>query len=129
MKTLVLALLVVALGCDAEAPGTPPSVTDISQEQLLSNPPKQALILDVRTAEEFSTGHAPNAVNIPHDELASRVEELRSDTARPVVVYCERGERAGKAASVLLDAGYQEVFHLAGDMSEWRANERPTATD
>lgn len=121
MRHLALALSLLALGCNAEAPG----VTDISQQQLLSNPPKGALILDVRTPEEFRSGHVPNAVNIPHDALASRLTELGSDTARPVVVYCERGGRAGRAASVLLDAGYEDVFHLEGDMSEWRANERP----
>ena len=121
MRNHALVFLLLSLGCNAEAPG----VTDISQQQLLSNPPKGVLILDVRTPEEFSSGHVPNAVNIPHDALASRLTELDSDTARPVVVYCERGGRAGKAASVLLDAGYEDVFHLAGDMSEWRTNGQP----
>ncbi len=124
MRTALLAVLLVTLGCNSQAPG----VTDISQEQFLSNPPKGALILDVRTPEEFSSGHVPDAVNIPHDALASRLPELESDRDRPVIVYCERGGRASKATSVLLDAGYENVFHLAGDMSEWRANGRPTTT-
>jgi rhodanese-related sulfurtransferase len=45
-----------------------------------------------------------------------------------VVVYCERGGRAGQAAEVLLDAGYGSVLYLEGDMSEWRAKEHPTAS-
>ena len=120
---LITAALLATVGCNA----APPGVTDISQEAFLSNPPEGALILDVRTAEEFASGHVPNAVNIPHDQLVSRISELKAATASPVVVYCERGGRADKAATVLLDAGYEHVLHLAGDMSEWRANGRPTA--
>jgi rhodanese-related sulfurtransferase len=122
MRTAFLALLLMTLGCHSQAPG----VIELSQERFLSNPPEGVLILDVRTPEEFSSGHVPDAVNIPHDALASRLPELASDRDTPVIVYCERGGRAGKATSVLLDAGYENVFHLAGDMSEWRANGRPT---
>jgi len=122
MRTAAFLLVACALGCEAPAPG----VTDISQEQLLSNPPNSALLLDVRTADEFASGHVPGAVNIPHDQLASRLDELNTGKENPVVVYCERGGRAGKAASVLLEAGYQDVRHLAGDMSEWRAKGRGT---
>jgi len=122
MRTAFFVLLLVALGCNGPAPG----VTELSQERFLSDLPEGALILDVRTPEEFSSGHVPDAVNIPYDTLASRLPELESDRGRPVIVYCESGRRAGKATSVLLGAGYESVFHLAGDMSEWRANGRPT---
>lgn len=123
MKFAILTvLLLVATGSDAAAD----SVTDISQETLLTNPPKGVLVLDVRSANEFAAGHVPNAVNIPHDQLASRIAELSVGTTGTVVVYCESGFRAGKAATVLRQAGYQNILHLAGDMRAWRANGRPT---
>jgi rhodanese-related sulfurtransferase len=112
----------VVSGC-AQA-GTP-AVTDISQEEFLSSPPEGAVILDVRTEAEFGSGHVPGAVNIPHDELASRLSELAS-TDQPVVVYCRSGKRAGMASAVLVAAGYTKVLHLEGDMNEWQANGRPT---
>ena len=118
------ALLALALAC-----GTPPAgVTDISPEQLLTSPPKGALVLDVRSTGEFASGHVPGASNIPHDALAARLAELGDDRGRPVVVYCESGRRAGMAASTLLEAGFTDVRHLAGDMGAWRAAGRPTET-
>lgn len=126
LNTILLGCLLsfspVVSGC-AQA-GTP-AVTDISQEEFLSSPPEGAVILDVRTEAEFGSGHVPGAVNIPHDELASRLSELAS-TDQPVVVYCRSGKRAGVASSVLLDAGYTNVLHLEGDMNAWQANGLPT---
>lgn len=121
LSVLVVFVTFVVLACASERPG----VRDISAEQLLSQPPAAALILDVRTPAEFNAGHVPEALNIPYDELASRLGELSADRDTPVVVYCESGGRAGKATSVLLDAGYRDVLHLAGDMGEWRAEGRP----
>lgn len=120
---VLLAVSLVIVGCDkADAQ----EVKSLSQEEFLSNPPAGALILDVRTQGEFSSGHIPGAVNIPHDELASRLSELESESDRPLVVYCRSGKRAGLASSVLLEAGYTNVLHLEGDMNAWQANGRPT---
>ena len=123
MKTILSVVsLALLLACGA----APAGVADISPEELLSSPPEFALILDVRTADEFASGHVPGAVNISHESVAARVSELGTDKSRPVVVYCEKGGRAGKAASVLLEAGFSDVRHLVGDMSAWRSAERPT---
>jgi len=78
-------------------------------------------VLDVRTPEEYATGHVPGAVNIPHDQVGTRLDEIGDRRAGDVVVYCERGGRAAKAAAVLDQAGFPHVAHLAGDMAGWRA--------
>jgi rhodanese-related sulfurtransferase len=79
-------------------------------------------VLDVRSAEEFAGGHVPGAVNMSQEQVAARIGEL--DPARGVVVYCERGPRAAKAADLLRDAGFA-VQHLTGDMSAWREQGLP----
>ena len=125
MKASILALLfvsVVLIACQ----DAPVSVRDISQEEFVSSPIPEVLILDVRSQEEFAKGHVPNALLIPHDELESRVAELGSDSDRPVVVYCESGKRAGMAGEMLLKAGFTNVSHLEGDMRGWRESGRPT---
>ena len=122
MRTILPFVSLVLLAACGSAPA---GVTDITPEELLSSPPTSALILDVRTADEFASGHVPGAVNISHEAVAGRISELGADKSRPVVVYCEKGGRAGKAASALLDAGFSDVRHLAGDMSAWRAAGRP----
>jgi phage shock protein E len=126
LNTILLGCLLsvspVVWGC---AQADTSAATDISQEEFLSSPPEGAVILDVRTEGEFGSGHVPGAVNIPHDELASRLSELAS-TDQPVVVYCRSGKRAGMASEVLVAAGYTQVLHLEGDMNEWQANGLPT---
>ena len=62
MKVWIFAALFAIAACQA----TPPSVHDISQEDFINQPPANALILDVRSHEEFARGHVPNAVLIPH---------------------------------------------------------------
>jgi len=120
--------LVIGLGCSQSE--STPEVGLITPDQLLSEPPADALILDVRTPEEYAQGHVPGAVNVPHTEVAARLDEIEAevggDPSRPVVVYCERGARAAKAEAELLEAGYRQVLHLEGDMSDWRAKGRAT---
>jgi len=84
------------------------------------------LVLDVRTPEEYSAGHVPHAINIPHTQVPVRLDELGlEDRAREIVVYCERGGRAAEAETTLRHAGFSDVRHLEGDMSEWRSEARP----
>lgn len=71
-----------------------------------------ALLLDVRTPDEFREHHLDGAVNIPVQELAGRVREL-GIKARPIVVYCRSGARSAAAASLLKAAGY-EVLDVGG---------------
>ena len=76
-----------------------------------------ALLLDVRTSQEFAAGHIPNAVNIPVQELDRRMGEL-GPKDRPVVIYCRSGRRSSHAATMLKKAGYTAVHDL-GAMTRW----------
>jgi phage shock protein E len=71
-----------------------------------------AQVVDVRTPEEFRDGSYPGAVNIPVNELARRMSELKKD--RAVVLYCASGARSGMAARMLKQAGYTEVLNAGG---------------
>jgi rhodanese-related sulfurtransferase len=119
----IFALLLLALACTA----SPTEIREISQDDLLAVP-ASTLILDVRTNDEFASGHIARAVNIPHDQLAARLSEVEAFRHERVVVYCERGGRAAKAASTLADAKFSKIHHLTGDMTAWREQDRPTET-
>jgi rhodanese-related sulfurtransferase len=80
-------------------------------------------ILDVRSPEEFASGHVPGAVNVPHDQLASRLAEVPKD--KDVVIYCRSGRRTGLAAELLAANGYSRLGHLEGDMLAWQEKQRP----
>lgn len=72
-----------------------------------------AMIVDVRTAEEFNDDHYPKALNIPVDEMVDRLTEF-GDTSQPVIVYCATGSRSAYAARVLRSAGYSDVINAGG---------------
>ncbi len=129
MKSVILFLLFFApialVACDQEQAGAKVGVQDISRDEFVSNPPRDAIILDVRTQKEFDAGHIPQAILIPYDELSSRVSELGSETDRPIVVYCKSGRRAGIASTTLTEAGFTRILHLEGDMDGWRESGLP----
>jgi rhodanese-related sulfurtransferase len=85
------------------------SVTDV--KGLMA---RGAQIVDVRTRAEFSSGSHAKALNIPLDQLESRIQEL--DRQRPVLVCCESGSRSGFGVSILKRAGFVEVANLGS----WR---------
>jgi rhodanese-related sulfurtransferase len=79
---------------------------------------EEYLLVDVRTPEEFASGHIAGAINIPVEELGSRLAEIGSD--KPVVLYCRSGNRSTTAASILESAGYEGVYNLGGTI-QWTA--------
>lgn len=85
-------------------------------------------LLDVRTPEEFAAGHLPGAKNIPHDQIQSRINELKSFQQAEIVVYCRSGRRAGLAIDTLLGAGFGRLAHLEGDYQGWTAAGLPVST-
>ena len=68
---------------------------------------RESFLLDVRTPQEFASGHIPGAVNIPVDDLRTRLKELPKD--RKIVTYCQVGQRGYLATRILLQAGYSAV--------------------
>lgn len=74
-------------------------------------------LLDVRTAEEFAAGHIPDAVNIPVDELRSRLNELPND--RQIVAYCKVGQRGYLAVRILNQSGIT-AMNLSGGYTTYR---------
>jgi NADPH-dependent 2,4-dienoyl-CoA reductase/sulfur reductase-like enzyme/rhodanese-related sulfurtransferase len=88
-------------------------------EDLLSKPFAQqdATLLDVRTAREFAAGSIPGAKHVPLDELRSRLDELPRD--RPVVAYCQAGQRGYNATRLLRQKGF-DAANLAGGYLTFR---------
>jgi len=102
----------------AAAPSAPPSaaaparVDGAEAHRLVA---AGALLLDVRSPDEFSDGHIEGAVNIPVDQVGARLSSLPRD--KPIVVYCAMGSRSAAAATRLAAAGFN-VKNL-GPMAAW----------
>jgi thioredoxin 1 len=85
----------------------------------------EALVLDVRTAEEFSKGYLPNAINI--DWQGNNFDEgiKNIDKKKTVLVYCLSGGRSNEAAKHMRQLGYSCVWELKGGIMKWRAANLP----
>ncbi len=73
-------------------------------------------LIDVRTPEEFQSGHVEGAINIPLDTIPYRIEEVAALPA-PRVLYCRSGNRSGMAVQILRQAGVSDV-HNGGSLEE-----------
>lgn len=83
-----------------------------------------ALLLDVREASEWATGHAPQATHVPLGQLDS----VSLPAGRTIVSVCRSGNRSGVATDRLRAAGH-DARNLAGGMSAWAAAGLPVVTD
>ncbi|MHB1485759.1 MAG: rhodanese-like domain-containing protein [Saccharofermentanales bacterium] len=75
---------------------------------------KDAIILDVRTLEEFNEGHIKNAVLIPDNEIIAKAESVLTDKNALILVYCRSGRRSALAANDLVTLGYSNVYDFGG---------------
>ncbi|WKK66138.1 rhodanese-like domain-containing protein [Lutimonas zeaxanthinifaciens] len=80
---------------------------------------KDILLIDVRTPEEYASGHIENAVNIDFyaDNFQEQIEVL--DRSQPVYVYCKKGGRSSNAAQKMKDMGFKSVYDLDGGILQW----------
>ena len=76
-----------------------------------------ALIIDVREGAEYRSGHIPRAKHISLSQLVHRLKEVPKD--KSVVVVCRSGSRSSKAAELLSQAGYRNVYNMSGGMQKW----------
>jgi rhodanese-related sulfurtransferase len=124
-QVLVGTVLIMMLGTSAcyVAAQSPHISPDALFAQLKTQ--ESPMILDVRSEVEYNRAHIPGAVHVSHRDLPDRLEELAEFKSQPVILYCEAGVRAGIAETILVDSGFQQVIHLAGDMQEWRRRKFP----
>jgi glyoxylase-like metal-dependent hydrolase (beta-lactamase superfamily II)/rhodanese-related sulfurtransferase len=80
------------------------------------------LLLDVRQPDEYSgeLGHVPGAILIPLPELPERLSEIESYKGKKVIAICRSGSRSAKAAVLLKDAGFEDVWNMTGGTLAWR---------
>ena len=95
-----------------------PWVTPAQATHLINR--EDAVIVDVREPAEYGAGHVLGAKNVPLARLAAPTPDLLKRKERPVIVYCDGGDRAGKAASALKKAGFTRVINLSGGLKAWQ---------
>jgi rhodanese-related sulfurtransferase len=86
---------------------------------------KDAVVVDVRTPEEFAAGHIPGAINIPvqRSDFDQKVSAL--DKSKEYLVHCARGGRSATAASKMDKMGFKNLADFTGGMEAWKKANKP----
>ena len=127
-NSVVLFIALLVFGCTTSQSQTDKTSFTAKEFSEKISETKNAQIIDVRTPEEYETGHITNAHNFNwnDDDFLKNVADL--DKTKPVFVYCLSGGRSSDAAAALRKEGFNTVFEMPGGMMEWRAKNMPLAS-
>ena len=114
---LFAALLLIA-GC--AAPAQESGYRQVTAEEAIALMEKESgyLILDVRTAQEYSEKHIPKAVNIPNESIGTEEIPALPDKNQLILVYCRSGNRSKQASEKLAALGYTNIVEFGG-INSW----------
>ena len=110
----LLCMVILTAGCGGE--GYRHLTHADAQRIMKANP--DAIVLDVRTPEEYGKKHIPNALLIPIDDLRSGDFSKLPDKNATILIYCWTGRRAEDSAKILVDEGYTKVYEFGG-LVDW----------
>ncbi len=107
-------LSIVLSGCSDKSEEA--SYTQISMEEAakLMESEEDYIILDVRTIEEYESGHIPGAVCVPNETIGEEAVEELPDKEQMILIYCRSGNRSKQAASKLVEQGYTNIYEFGG---------------
>ena len=135
LKIIVISSLAIFLagtlflaGCsEVLAKKEPTMISPEKVAEILKTQKDSYIILDVRTKEEFDSGHLDSALLVPVDELETRYGELSKD--KPIIVYCRSGSRSAKAAALLVSKGFSQVYDMTGGINAWTSKGYPVIVE
>lgn len=116
MRKLILCFIILSFtcGCSNSATNETREVSAITADSVFSMMDREDVyIIDVREEYEYRSGHIENAYNIPLTSI-NNIKNNHIPLDSIVIVYCQSGNRSKKAADILLDLGYQNVYDMGG---------------
>ena len=118
LMTLLLSFVLLT-GCggpEAQSPGKAPylSISQAEALEMMQQPELNALIVDVRRADEYAERHIPGAVLVPNESITDTMPEALPDLNQTLLLYCRTGRRSKEAAEKLGKMGYTRVFEFGG---------------
>lgn len=118
MKKVSLAVLLLILLSSCVETKTEITTLDITKFD--PDTAKRGVLIDVRTPEEYSEGHLPNAINIDveDDSFAEKMDVLKKN--KNVYLYCKTGKRSARAVAIADTLGFKNIFNLDGGFIGWK---------
>ena len=120
MKKIIpflMALLLLA-GCGAQSEESTYRQVNAEEADSMMEEESGYIILDVRTAQEYSEKHIPGAINIPNETIGTEDIPELSDKEQLILVYCRSGNRSKQASEKLVKLGYTNIVEFGG-INDW----------
>ena len=120
MKKPIFFFLTFLLLAGCSAPAQEAAYRQIGMTEAMDLMEKESgyILLDVRTAQEFSEMHIPGAINIPNEAIGSEEIPELPDKAQLILVYCRSGNRSKQASQKLAALGYTNIVEFGG-INDW----------
>ncbi len=119
---VLLCMLMLCVGCgkDAEDEVQTPVYSSITMQDAatLLESENDYIVLDVRTEQEYFSGHIPGALCIPNESIDETIEAVLPDKDQVIFVYCRSGNRSKEASEKLVNLGYTQVVEIGG-VKDW----------
>ena len=120
MKRIIpflMALLLLA-GCGAQSEESTYRQVNAEEAAAMMEEESSYIILDVRTAQEYSEKHIPGAINIPNETIGTEDIPELPDKEQLILVYCRSGNRSKQASEKLVNLGYTNIVEFGG-INDW----------
>lgn len=113
---LIIAVLLVLSGCEKKENDMEITYEKISMSEGLKRmeTDEDYILLDVRRADEYASGHIPGAVNLPNEQIGESEIPSLPDKNQTIYIYCRSGHRSKQAADKLLALGYTNLVEFGG---------------
>ncbi len=86
---------------------------------------QDAVVIDLRDAKDYKTGHIVDAINVPFASVDSRMGELEAYKEKPLILVCKMGQHSGGVGKKLAAKGFTGVNRMSGGMMEWQSQQLP----
>lgn len=116
---ILIAVLIVGFLFYSRAQANVPTISPEEAREYLTNSNYQ--FIDVRTDDEYDSGHIPNSMHIPLHQIQDRMSEIDSLKNKNIIAYCRSGARSSKATKILVKAGF-DVLNLSGGVLSWKGD-------
>lgn len=122
--SIMLMLVILSVACSQKEAETTTAVTETTTAVLekidaeaakkIMDSESDIIILDVRTQEEYDSGHIQGALLLPYDQIEQKAAEALPDKDKKILVYCRSGNRSNTASNTLSKLGYTQIYDFGG---------------
>ena len=93
--------------------------SEVNKEHLEKMVEQGAMLVDVRSPQEFAEGHLKDAILLPEYEIKENVNQVLPDKTQVIITYCSTGHRSQKAQEILQKLGYEKVYNLSNGLENY----------